>query len=343
MLVAGVAGAAILGQAPAVSAKSSQYPYGSMPCVWAPYATTGKTARWCRGYEWGKIRGSPAAASVISPYGYYYRNCTDYAAWKVSALGVKPAQYRGLGNAKLWAARAPAHGLRVDNQPAVGAVAVRTAGTFGHLGFVEEVNPAGYPRGTIKVSQYNYHADGNYTERYGTPAFFGFVAFVHFEDYARKPAVPKPKPAPKPTPLPPAASPEPIAEQPKVIPVTTPPPPPETPPPKEMVSMPTKVKLAEKPAPKKQPNTVRQLPGKAAVATAAVVRPPPAPPPQTSPPARVEPPFTFAAVTPGNWLTTEVKHTKAYVPEPSHWNAWPVYGLIIFPLVQAISYRRLLL
>jgi len=181
--VAGLWSVAVLWHAPAAFA-ASVYPYADVPCVWAPYDTAGLSVRWCSDYDWGYIRNDLSAASVMSPYGYYYRNCTDYTAWIVSTLGVGPAQYKGLGNAKEWATQAPKHGLRADGTPAVGAVAVRTTGKYGHTAYVEAVNPDG----TIKVSQYNYHADGNYTEEYGTPTFFGFSVFVHFEDYEIAPA-----------------------------------------------------------------------------------------------------------------------------------------------------------
>jgi len=169
--------------APKVRAETGGYPYPSKPCVHAPYTVQGAGPNWCPNYDWGDRPNDTSPANVISPYGYYYRNCTDYAAWKVSTLGVAPERYKGLGDAKTWAIRAPPKGVRVDSRPAVGSVAVRTSGTFGHTAFVEEVRPDG----TIRVSQYNYRADGTYSENVGTPAAFGFVAFVHFEDFGTAP------------------------------------------------------------------------------------------------------------------------------------------------------------
>lgn len=168
---------------------------------------------WCPNYDWGDRQGDVSAGNVISPYGYYYRNCTDYAAWKVSSLGVPADRYKGLGDAKTWAARAPAKGVRVDAVPAVGSVAVRTTGTFGHTAFVEEVRPDG----TIRVSQYNYRADGNYSENMGTPAAFGFSVFVHFEDFMPRPVPPaQPAPAEPVAPLPPDLPPVALPEEPPV-------------------------------------------------------------------------------------------------------------------------------
>lgn len=194
--------------APKVRAETGGYPYPNKPCVHTPRTVQGTTPNWCPNYDWGDTPNDTSPANVISPYGYYYRNCTDYAAWKVSTLGVASGRYKGLGNAKTWAIRAPAKGVRVDSQPSVGSVAVRTSGTFGHTAFVEEVRPDG----TIRVSQYNYRADGAYSENVGTPAAFGFTAFVHFEDFmtapplVAPPAVPPAEPAPPP-PEPPAPEP----------------------------------------------------------------------------------------------------------------------------------------
>jgi surface antigen len=184
------------------------YPYPNKPCVHAPYGVQGTAPNWCPNYDWGDRPNDTSQANVISPYGYYYRNCTDYAAWKVSSLGVPADRYKGLGDAKTWAIRAPAKGVRVDGAAAVGSVAVRTSGQFGHLAFVEEVRADGI----IRVSHYNYRADGNYSESVGTPASFGFAAFVHFEDFMPPPAMPPPAPAlpAEPPPPPDVPVPEPV-------------------------------------------------------------------------------------------------------------------------------------
>lgn len=47
-----------------------------------------------------------AGGGRYSPYSYVYRNCTDYAAWKLVSLGVPLDKVRNLGNAKNWAANA---------------------------------------------------------------------------------------------------------------------------------------------------------------------------------------------------------------------------------------------
>ncbi len=177
------------------------YPYPTMACVHSPYATSGKstfnpTVLWCNGYEWGTIRNNATNASLLSPYGYGYRNCTDYVAWKVSSLGVQPAQYKGLGNAKAWPTNAPGKHLTVDTIPKVGSAAVDTDGTFGHVSFVENVNPDG----TIDVSEFNKDTNGNPGTRHGTPAALGFEKFVHFEIYETNQPTNTSTPTPTPRP-----------------------------------------------------------------------------------------------------------------------------------------------
>jgi len=194
-----------LWQAPAVQAKMDAYPYSTKPCVWSPHAVTGAKANWCADFVWGDKPKDLNAANVISPYGYYYRNCTDYAAWRVHTSGVSPQMYKGLGNASTWGVRAVAKGIKVNSKPTVGSVAVRTTGKYGHTAYVEAV----YPNGTIKVSQYNNGAAGEYSESTGTPAALGFSAFVHFEAYM--PARPKP---PKPPVTQAAKPPAPVAKPP---------------------------------------------------------------------------------------------------------------------------------
>ncbi|HSE61490.1 MAG TPA: CHAP domain-containing protein [Candidatus Saccharimonadales bacterium] len=114
---------------------------------------------WCKGGTW------------LSSRGYGYRNCVDYAAWKVASLGVTSAQYGGLNNAKYWNDNAASHGLVANTTPAVGAIAVDESGTFGHIAFVESVGG----NNIISVSEYNKQGNGNYDTRTGTPAALLFI------------------------------------------------------------------------------------------------------------------------------------------------------------------------
>ena len=161
------------------SPSTGNYPYSTVPCIWAPYAIYG-TGYWCRGYNWGTIRNKATAASEESPYGYPYRNCTDFVAWKLTMLGVPARRFWGLGNANTWGTHARAHGVRNDATPAVGAVAVTTAGSFGHVAFVTRVFA-----GRITVVQYDRWQDGVYSTQTGTPRALGLTSFDHFEVYER--------------------------------------------------------------------------------------------------------------------------------------------------------------
>jgi surface antigen len=169
---------AIAPSASAVAAAATgNYPFWNMPCELSPYKTVGYCNTEYGPYDWGPVKNG-SAASQLSKYGYGYRNCTDYVAWKLASLGVKPAQYKGLGNANSWASNAAAHKLVHNTKPAVGSVAVSTAGRFGHVAFVIAVSGS-----KITVAQYNQAGTGAYNTQTGTAASLGFSWFVHFEKY----------------------------------------------------------------------------------------------------------------------------------------------------------------
>ncbi len=121
------------------------------------------------GSDWC-VSGNP-----ISSRGYYYKNCTDYVAWKLQSLGVPDAKTRGLHWGGAWADNASQNGLTWSTTPKAGTAAVKP-GNPGHVAFVESVNADG----TITVSEYNYDWGG--TGRYwtGNPASRGFTKYVDF-------------------------------------------------------------------------------------------------------------------------------------------------------------------
>jgi surface antigen len=69
------------------------------------------------------------------------------------------------GNAIDWSNRARMAGIRVSTTPKVDAVANWLYQPYGHVAFVEAVNPDG----TVLVSEYNYVTPGRYDERLLTP------------------------------------------------------------------------------------------------------------------------------------------------------------------------------
>ena len=140
------------------------YPYANaVDCS----ATYGQYA-WC-------INGSPT-----SNLSYYYRNCTDFVAWKLSTKGIPSDKYMHLGNAINWISNAANKDVTVNTTPAVGSAAISTTlSSYGHVGYVEAV----YPDGTIDTSERNRDQQGGYSSMHGTPAALGFQKFAHFEDF----------------------------------------------------------------------------------------------------------------------------------------------------------------
>lgn len=99
--------------------------------------------------------GSTAMRQNITTVGYFYNlggpygagQCTQWAWYKRQDLP------RNLGNAASWAYNAAAAGYLVDRTPAAGAVFQTGGGWYGHVGYVEAVNPDG----SIVVSEMNYN------------------------------------------------------------------------------------------------------------------------------------------------------------------------------------------
>lgn len=140
------------------------YPWSGAVCV-----TTGQTTGKCPNYEWS-LNGQTRNPSTGN---YYYRNCTDYAAWKLMSAGVSLGKVSGLGSAGSWDDNAPSRGLSVSGSPAAGSIGVDER--YGHVVFVESING-----GTITISEYNWGSTGSYGTRSGTPSQLGLTKFVNF-------------------------------------------------------------------------------------------------------------------------------------------------------------------
>lgn len=118
---------------------------GSYP--WADY----RSGNWTHG-------GSCNYGDDIDNWGYCYRQCVSYVAWKLYATGRNaPVNY---GNAADWAWRTPVS--QRGYTPKVGAVAV-WGGYEGHVAYVEEI----YGDGTVRISEYNAvpALQGKYSQR----------------------------------------------------------------------------------------------------------------------------------------------------------------------------------
>jgi len=118
------------------------YPWGNAVCI-----HTGSASGYCSNYDW-------ALGGSIWNYatgGYGYRNCTDWAAWKIGAPS-------GLGNARDWPSNASSkYGISSSSTPTPGDAAVDTGGSYGHVMYVEAVSGDG-----MVVSDYNRIGDGLY-------------------------------------------------------------------------------------------------------------------------------------------------------------------------------------
>lgn len=113
------------------------------------------------------------------PWGYYFRNCTSWVAWKLSGQSFDASGY---GNASSWGSRAKAKGYTVDMSPAVGAVAWYDSNafgmsSFGHVAWVSAVSSDG---SSVTVEEYNNPADGNWHSR--TFAASRVSGYIHFAD-----------------------------------------------------------------------------------------------------------------------------------------------------------------
>ena len=155
-------------------AASAGYPWAGAACE---YGAAGGPACARPGspgdlYNWGYA--GPGSFRPGDPWGYEYRNCTSYVAWRLSRAGVPPALFTGLGNAGQWIASAAGEaGVTVDHVPARGAVAVwATARGLGHVAWVESVRG-----GAVSVSDFNYAGTGAYARHQVTAPPAGYLHF----------------------------------------------------------------------------------------------------------------------------------------------------------------------
>lgn len=101
----------------------------------------------------------------IDPWGYCYRQCVSFVAWRIYSTGRTPPKY--LGNAENWPIN--------SYQPKVGAVAIWNNFGLGHVAYVEEV----YGDGRVRISEYNASPPygGTYSQRIisaGDPSGYGY-------------------------------------------------------------------------------------------------------------------------------------------------------------------------
>jgi len=112
-------------------------------------------------YPWAAAEPFPSAG--VDPWGFYYRQCTSYAAWRRANLG-KPIPswgFLGPADAKEWPKWGKQFNMRVDAEPEVGALGVYAAGEYGHVMVVEAITQKGQQ---VLVSEFNASWDGRYSQ-----------------------------------------------------------------------------------------------------------------------------------------------------------------------------------
>lgn len=138
------------------------------PTAASPYVS-------CRYYDWG-VPTSGGGFRLYSGRGYGYRNCTDWAAFRVNeASGGTISVPSNLGNAKDWYSNSPASEQSLT--PKAGDVAVSTNGTYGHVAFVESVSADGQ---NMTISEYNYDMDGHGDQRTISTSNSEFSEFINY-------------------------------------------------------------------------------------------------------------------------------------------------------------------
>lgn len=144
------------------------YPWGNAYCV-----HTGQVGGDCYNYDW-YFNGSPWDA-----WGYSFRNCTSWVAYKLAMDGKTGFTY--LGNAKQWPGGAAARGFSVTygSGARAGDAAVNPNGYYGHVMYVEAV----LSDGRVVISDYNRLGDGLYRGPEGNNSGVlnqGSLVFIHF-------------------------------------------------------------------------------------------------------------------------------------------------------------------
>ena len=137
------------------------------------------------GYPYNVAAGS----YVADQWGFYQCECTSFVAWCLNArngFGFSNRMYGSddkWGNAKNWGDVARRHGFAVDGNPAVGAIAWSSSGTYGHVAWVCAVNGD-----NVTIDEYNNgwvtiagekHGNHKYTTRTEHKSTF---QYIHLKD-----------------------------------------------------------------------------------------------------------------------------------------------------------------
>jgi surface antigen len=147
------------------------YPWSGAICQ-ATGTVGGDAEGFCANDNW-TVNGA-----LFDMWGYNYRNCTSYVAWRLSQNGYTMPY--AIGDARAWGGYFANHGVTVNSTPAVGAIAWESGGD--HVAYVAAVGS-----GTVTVDEYNEHfqpgeptwGNGDYDARtVATSAF----QYIHVDD-----------------------------------------------------------------------------------------------------------------------------------------------------------------
>ena len=134
----------------------------------AGYGNGGYPMSWC----------SAGQDSILTAGGFPNRECTSYAYWYFTQIEGH-GDFQVYGNANQWLGTSsyPTH-----NAPAVGSLAVETAGSFGHVAVVQALPGQTYagntvPSGYLLVSEMNYDYAGHF--RYSYSPLSKFAGYIY--------------------------------------------------------------------------------------------------------------------------------------------------------------------
>lgn len=134
------------------------------------FGTGGYPTAWCDSH----VNNNP----VITAGGFPARQCTSYAYWYFTSVEGHQ-NFFDTGNANQWLANSnyPTH-----SKPAVGGLAVETAGEYGHVAVVQglpgqTISGHTVPAGYVLVSEMNYDWNGHF--RYSYTPMWKFSGYIY--------------------------------------------------------------------------------------------------------------------------------------------------------------------
>ncbi len=127
--------------------------------------------QWCNAYM-------DSVATVSYTSDRINRECTSYAYWYFTNVEGH-TDFHATGNAKYWAAST---NYSTGSLPVVGAIAVETAGAYGHVAIVQALPGQTYagqvvPAGSVLVSEMNYDWNGHF--RYSYSPISKFSSYIY--------------------------------------------------------------------------------------------------------------------------------------------------------------------